>query len=77
MSISLLTFGNVNRAFSNCTDNIANVLAVNYCFWPFINFMNFKYIPLKFRMLAVNLCGLLWNSFLAHTNQKSVDKKDN
>lgn len=70
----MLTFGDPNRAFKNFYENILTVLQVNYCFWPFINFLNFKYIPEKYRILAVNSCALLWNAFLARINQKSVEK---
>ena len=70
----MLTFADVNRAYYNWYDNITTVLKVNYCFWPMINYLNFTFIPIKFRILAINCCALFWNAYLAHVNQKSVDK---
>lgn len=72
-----MTFGRVDLAFKNVTDNMWEVLKVNYCSWPLINFLNFKYVPIKYRVLCVNFCGLLWNAFLAHINQRSADKIEN
>lgn len=60
-------------AVGNVTKNFWDVLMANYYFWPFVNFLNFKYIPMDFRMVCVNICAVFWNAYLAWKNQK--DKK--
>jgi protein Mpv17 len=70
----MMTFGDLNLARKNVTDNIVEILKVNYCIWPLVNYLNFRIIPIKFRILVVNICGLMWNAYMAHVNQKSADK---
>lgn len=33
-------------------------------FWPIANIINFRFVPATNRVLYVNACGLLWNTFL-------------
>lgn len=70
--ISMLTQLDHSRATQQVSSNFFSVLIVNYMFWPFVNFLNFRYIPLKFRILGMNLCSIVWNSFLAWYYHKNV-----
>lgn len=56
---------------ANVTKNFWEVLLANYCYWPFVNFLNFKFVPLHFRMAVINLCAVFWNTFLSLQNQRS------
>ena len=57
-------------AHANWASHIGEVLRVNYHFWPIFNFLNFRFVPPKFRALAVTIAGLFFNAFLVHTNRK-------
>lgn len=45
-------------------------LKANWMVWPFIQAVNFKFVPLDFRVLAVNIVSIGWNSFLSVMNSK-------
>lgn len=74
--ISLFEFGNLKRALKNVVDNFLPVIIVNYQFWPFVNYLNFTFVPFTFRIVVLNFCALFWNSYLAFRNQSSqIDRK--
>lgn len=33
--------------------------------WPFLQYVNFKFVPLHYQALYVNVCNLGWNTFLS------------
>ncbi|KAJ1430954.1 hypothetical protein B484DRAFT_448619 [Ochromonadaceae sp. CCMP2298] len=37
----------------------------SWCWWPFVNYVNFKYIPLQNRLVFSNLAAVFWNMFLS------------
>ena len=67
---NLLQFQDVKRAVNNVQEKFFEALKVNYIFWPAINFVNFKYIPIIYRTLYVNFFATFWNGFLAYQNAK-------
>ena len=68
--ISMLEFQDIEKASSNVKVNLIEVLKMNYMFWPFVNYLNFRFIPFNFRIVVINLCAIAWNSYLAFRNQK-------
>lgn len=50
------------------------MLLANYSYWPFVNFLNFKFVPVHFRMAVINLSSIVWNAYLAFKNQTSKKK---
>lgn len=45
-------------------------LKANYMIWPFVQAVNFKFVPLDYRVLAVNVVSIGWNCFLSLINSK-------
>ena len=45
-------------------------LTANYALWPFVQLVNFKFVPLHHRVLVVNLVSIGWNCFLSILNSK-------
>lgn len=43
-------------------------LSRNWMVWPFVQFINFKYVPLDLRVLVVNVVSLGWNCYLSYLN---------
>jgi hypothetical protein len=37
-----------------------------FLFWPFIQFINFKYININYRVLFMSKCNLLWSIFTSY-----------
>ncbi|KAK4170339.1 hypothetical protein QBC43DRAFT_305931 [Cladorrhinum sp. PSN259] len=46
-------------------------LSANYMIWPFVQMVNFKFIPLQHRLVFVNVISIGWNSYLSWLNSKS------
>lgn len=51
-------------------------LVTGTAFWPFVNVINFLYVPAIKRVAFVNAAGLFWNAFLSYENSTKarIDK---
>lgn len=38
----------------------------NWRVWPAVNFVNFFFFPLHYRVIVVNTVGVFWNTYLAY-----------
>ncbi|TRX95030.1 hypothetical protein FHL15_004115 [Xylaria flabelliformis] len=45
-------------------------LSTNWMVWPFVQMVNFKFVPLQHRVLAVNVVSIGWNCYLSMVNSK-------
>ncbi|KAH7390987.1 hypothetical protein DE146DRAFT_663218 [Phaeosphaeria sp. MPI-PUGE-AT-0046c] len=43
-------------------------LTKNFMIWPWVQFTNFKYVPMEHRVLVVNIISLGWNCYLSFLN---------
>ncbi|KAF2820296.1 hypothetical protein CC86DRAFT_119333 [Ophiobolus disseminans] len=43
-------------------------LTKNFMIWPWVQFTNFKYVPMEHRVLVVNIVSLGWNCYLSYLN---------
>eukprot|EP01013_Petalomonas_cantuscygni_P002514 TRINITY_DN12593_c0_g1_i1.p1 TRINITY_DN12593_c0_g1~~TRINITY_DN12593_c0_g1_i1.p1 ORF type:complete len:222 (+),score=32.32 TRINITY_DN12593_c0_g1_i1:140-805(+) len=43
----------------------AKTMVVNYCYWPFVNFASFRFVPIQYRVLWNAFFGIIWNCFLS------------
>lgn len=48
--------------------NYVPALQANYMLWPFVQLVNFKFVPLAHRVLFVNLISIGWNCYLSFLN---------
>jgi protein Mpv17 len=48
--------------------NYVPALTANYMIWPFVQLVNFKFVPLQHRVLFVNLISIGWNCYLSFLN---------
>lgn len=45
-------------------------LSANWMVWPWIQLVNFKFVPLHHRVLVVNIISIGWNCFLSMINSE-------
>ena len=45
--------------------NLWSAMIANWYCWPIINFLNFLFIPLHFRLLVSNFAAVFWNMYLS------------
>ncbi|OHF01140.1 sym-1 [Colletotrichum orchidophilum] len=50
--------------------NYKTALTSNYLLWPFVQVVNFKFVPLHHRVLFVNVISIGWNSYLSFLNSQ-------
>lgn len=48
-----------------------SALKTNWMIWPFVQFINFTYVPLPHRVLFANIISIGWNSYLSWVNSTS------
>lgn len=46
-------------------------LKANWMVWPFVQFINFTFLPLQYRLLFANVISIGWNSYLSWVNGQS------
>lgn len=51
-------------------------LTSNYMLWPFVQLVNFKFVPLPHRLLFVNVISIGWNCYLSFLNSDAPSHLD-
>jgi protein Mpv17 len=46
-----------------------NALTSNWMVWPFVQVVNFSFVPLDYRVLFVNGLSIFWNCYLSYISK--------
>lgn len=46
----------------------AEALVANWQVWPLVQLINFRFVPLKYRVPFVSSCGVVWTIYLSLLN---------
>ena len=64
----VLVIFDVAPSFSSAShklmENLGGVFLMQYRVWPLANFVNFKFVPERLRILTSNVLSVFWNAFL-------------
>lgn len=59
-------------------DKYIDILLANYKVWPFVQLVNFYFLPLQYRVLFVQCVSVVWNTYLSWkiNHSKSIEKTE-
>ncbi|KAI9572672.1 hypothetical protein HD554DRAFT_2014714 [Boletus coccyginus] len=58
------------------TDMYTTALQTNWKIWPLAQLINFRFMPLPYRIPFQSACGVFWTLYLSILNAKEDDKQD-
>ncbi|KAI8339366.1 hypothetical protein BC941DRAFT_349418 [Chlamydoabsidia padenii] len=69
--------GSLEGAQERLKDAFIPALITNYKVWPLVQWINFKWMPLPFRLPFVSSLGILWNVYLSWLNNAAKKHEEN
>ncbi|KAG8248961.1 Protein Mpv17 [Homalodisca vitripennis] len=79
-TIDTLKGKSVQETKEDLKNNYPEILLSNYKVWPFVQVVNFYFVPLHFRVLFVQMISVLWNTYLSwkiNSNKLQTQKEIN
>ncbi|GAA5849041.1 hypothetical protein JCM8547_006421 [Rhodosporidiobolus lusitaniae] len=70
LSMSLLEGLNAEETRQKIRDQYWPILSVNWQVWPILQLINFRYVPLPYRVPFGSICGIAWTCFLSFQTNK-------
>ncbi|GAA5890128.1 hypothetical protein JCM6882_009236 [Rhodosporidiobolus microsporus] len=71
LSMSVLEGLDDEETKQKIKDNYWAILSVNWQVWPILQLINFRYVPLPYRVPFGSICGIAWTCFLSwQTNRE-------
>ncbi|KAH8927219.1 hypothetical protein BT69DRAFT_1278209 [Atractiella rhizophila] len=71
-SISLLEGMEIPDIWEKFKELYFKILLVNWRIWPIIQLINFRYLPLRYRVPYSASMGVLWTIYLSYINSQSI-----
>jgi len=53
-------------------NDLGSTWLTGFFYWPFVGFLNFRFIPWNWRPLTGSLAGVIWNIYLSNQTNKTV-----
>lgn len=64
--MGLLEGRGMSGAVAEVKDKFLTVYLIDWCLWPPAQFINFRYLPVEYRVIYVACITLCWNVFLSY-----------
>lgn len=65
-TLTLLKTRTIGEVKKEIDQNYFTLLKLNYSFWPFVQVLNFYFIPLAYRVLFGSSAALAWNAIFSY-----------
>jgi len=62
----LTSFKPVDEVKREAHKNYFDILITNYKVWPFVQVFNFWVVPLRYRVIFVQVIAIFWNTYLSY-----------
>lgn len=66
ISAALLSGRSLKQALIEYKKKFWDILTVDTLYWPLANYLNFKYLPFKYRIIYINMVTLVYSVIMAH-----------
>ncbi|KAI8136738.1 hypothetical protein BJV82DRAFT_526591 [Fennellomyces sp. T-0311] len=74
-TMALIESGSWQGVREKFRDAYQPALIANYTVWPAVQLVNFKLMPLQYRLPFVSSLGILWNAYLSWINHASTEEE--
>lgn len=64
--LTLLKTHSIDESKNELQKSYFNLLKLNYSFWPFVQVINFYFVPLTYRVLFGSSAALAWNTIFSY-----------
>lgn len=71
ITVGITQSKNWDRIKQDIGFNYSDILITNYYIWPWVQILNFYYVPLQYQVLLVQMVALFWNTYLAWKTNKN------
>lgn len=73
--MGLAETGSIEGIQAKIKDAYLPALKANYQLWPAVQLINFKFVPLQYRLPLVSTVGIAWNSYLSWLNNAAKEEE--
>ncbi|CAF1378769.1 unnamed protein product [Adineta ricciae] len=70
-SVTLLKGQTISDAKKKVKEDMPKTYLAGSCYWPFVSFVNFRFIPLDYRPFVASLAGAIWNIYISSVANKT------
>ncbi|KAJ2963271.1 hypothetical protein NQZ79_g1656 [Umbelopsis isabellina] len=67
--------GSIEGVQAKFKDAYLPAIKANYQLWPAVQLINFKFVPLPYRLPVVSTVGIAWNSYLSWLNNAAKEEE--
>jgi hypothetical protein len=75
-SVTLLKGQSLHQARVKVKTDMPKTFLAGTCYWPFVSFINFRFIPLNYRPFVGSLAGAIWNVYISSVANKPTENSN-
>ena len=72
-SVTLLKGQSLRDAKTKVKTDLPRTYIAGACYWPFVSFINFRFVPLDYRPFLASVAGAIWNIYISSVANKAQE----